>query len=363
LFFVYVNRRAFITSTLALTGASAAPARRKRMGIVIHSYSKRWQGRYSSIKNPPFNTALDVLDHVRGLGVGSLQIGVKGWSSELADDVRDTRESYGLNLEGSITLPRNEADVSRFEKELRMGKEAGAAVFRSAIGGRRYEDFASLDAFKTFKDAAWRSMQLAEPVARRHRVRIGIENHKDFHVAELVEMLTRLSSPHIGCTLDTGNSIALLEDPLAVVEALAPFVVTTHIKDMAVQECAEGFLLSEVPLGEGILDLPRLLDLIEQANPEVEHHLEMITREPLVIPCLKEDYWVTFPDKPGPMLARTLAMVRARKAEKLPSVKSRGLEDHLAFEEENIVKCLKHAGEKLGFDSIQVRKTAEKDEK
>ncbi|MFO1437280.1 MAG: TIM barrel protein [Verrucomicrobiaceae bacterium] len=358
-----MNRRAFITSTLALTGVSAALARRKRMGIVIHSYSKRWQGRYSSLKNPPFTTALDVLDHVRGLGVGSLQIGVKGWSSELAGDVRDTRESYGLKLEGSITLPKNEADVSRFEKELRLGKEAGAVIFRSAIGGRRYEDFASLDAFKVFKDAAWRSMQLAEPVARRHRVRLGIENHKDFHAAELVEMLTRLSSPHIGCTLDTGNSIALLEDPLAVVEALAPFVVTTHIKDMAVQECAEGFLLSEVPLGEGLLDLPRLLDLIEKANPEVEHHLEMITREPLVIPCLKEDYWATFPDKPGSMLARTLAMVKARKAEKLPSVKNRSLEDHLAFEEENIVKCLKHAGERLGFDSVQVRKAAEKDEK
>ena len=31
-------------------------------------------------------------------------------------------------------------------------------------------------------------------------------------------------------------------------------------------------------------------------------------------------------------------------------------EDALAFEEDNIVKCLKHAGEKLGFSSVQVRK-------
>jgi sugar phosphate isomerase/epimerase len=104
-------------------------------------------------------------------------------------------------------------------------------------------------------------MQLAEPLARRHRVRIGIENHKDFHAPELVEMLTRLSSSHLGCAIDLGNSIALLEDPVAVVEALAPFAVTTHIKDMAVQDMPEGFLLSEVPLGEGILDLPRMFAL------------------------------------------------------------------------------------------------------
>ena len=364
--FILVNRRALITSSLALAGASAAPAalsRRKRMGIVIHSYWKRWHGRYSSLKQPPFTTPLDVLDHVRSLGAGSLQIGVADWSRELASNVRQTCESYGMKLEGSITLPKNEADVSRFEQELRLGKEAGATIFRSYIGGRRYEDFASLDAFKAFKEASWRSMQLAEPLARRHRVRIGIENHKDFHAPELVEMLTRLSSSHLGCAIDLGNSIALLEDPVAVVEALAPFAVTTHIKDMAVQEYADGFLLSEVPLGEGILDLPHLLDLIEKANPEVEHHLEMITRDPLEIPCLRESYWATFPDKPATTLARTLSMVKARKAEKLPSVKNRSLEDHLAFEEENIVKCLKHAGEKLGFDSVQVRKPATKDEK
>ncbi len=334
------------------------------MGIVIHSYWKRWQGKYSSLKCPPFTTALDVLDHVRGLGVGGLQIMMNGWSSEMAGKVRDTRESYALFLEGSIGLPKNEGDVMRFEKELRLGKEAGASVFRSAMGGRRYEVFSSAEEFKRYKEGAWKSLQLAEPLARRHRVRIGIENHKDFHAAELAEMLQKLSSEHIGSCIDTGNSIALLEDPMQVVETLAPYAVTTHIKDMAVQECADGFLLSEVPLGEGILDLPRMLELFEKANPQVNHNLEMITRDPLDIPCLKPGYWATFPDKKGTELARTLAMVREKKAAKLPSVAGLGLEDALAFEEENILKCLSFACEKLGFDHKQTRKaTTEKDER
>lgn len=356
-----------MTSTLALGAASALPPaslRPKRMGLVIHSYWKRWKGKHSSIKWPPFVTALDVLDHVRSLGVGSLQIGVNDWTNEMAGKVRDTRESYGMKFEGSIGLPKNEGDVSRFEKEVRLGKEAGAVVFRSWMGGRRYEQFSSVDEFKAYRDASWRSMQLAEPIARRHRVRIGVENHKDFHAPELVEMLTRLSSEHMGCCIDLGNSIALLEDPLAVVEALSPFVVTTHVKDMAVQEYADGFLLSEVPLGEGILDLARMFEIIEKANPQVEHHLEMITRDPLEIPCLQEGYWGTFPDKPGAELARTLAMVRARKAEKLPKVTGRSTEDALAFEEENIVKCLAYAGASLGFDNLQERKPGDdKDER
>lgn len=340
-----------MTSAAAFSAAlpSSAALRGKKMGIVIHSYWKRWQGKYSSLKFPPFEHALDVLDHVRDLGVGALQITVSGWTAEMARNVRATCESYSMKLEGSIALPKNESDVARFENEVRTAKEAGATIFRSATGGRRYELFSSLEEFKHFKDGAFKSMQLAEPIAKRQRIKIGIENHKDFHAAELAEMLGRLSSPHIGSCVDTGNSIALLEDPMEVVETLAPFAVTTHIKDMAVQETPTGFLLSEVPLGEGILDLPRMFALFEKYNPQVDYHLEMITRDPLDIPCLKPGYWATFPNKPGTELARTLAMVREHKAASLPKTTGLSTEAALAFEEDNIVKCLHCVGEKLGF--------------
>ena len=351
-----MTRRTFLTSAAALAAMPLPAALRgKRMGIVIHSYWKRWQGKYSSLKSPPFENALDVLDHVRSLGVGALQIMVNGWTGELARKVHDTCESYGLKLEGSITLPKNENDVDRFEKELRLGKEAGATIFRSATGGRRYELFSSLEDFKHFKANAFKSMQLAEPIARRQRVRIGIENHKDFQAEELAELLARLSSSHIGACVDTGNSMALLEDPMLVVEILAPFAVTTHIKDMAVQETPTGFLLSEVPLGEGVLDLQRMFALFEKHNPQIDYHLEMITRDPLDIPCLKPGYWATFPDKSGTDLARMLTLVRERKAAKLPKVTGLGTEEALDYEEANIVKCLRHAGDRLGLDKVVVR--------
>lgn len=347
-----MNRRAFVSSAAAFAAAMPASAalRGRPMGVVIHSYGKRWKGKYSNLKYPPFEHALDVLDHVRDLGAGSLQITVNGWSGEFAGHVRATCESYRMGLEGSISLPKNENDVGRFENELRIAKEAGAVIFRSATGGRRYELFSSLEEFKHFKESAFRSMQLAEPVARRQRVKIGIENHKDFHAAELVEMLGRLSSPHMGACVDTGNSIALLEDPMEVVEALAPFAVTTHVKDMAVRETPDGFLLSEVPLGEGILDLSRMLALLEKSNPDITHHLEMITRDPLDIPCLRSGYWATFPDKPGTELARTLRMVRDRHAAKLPKTSGLGVEQVLELEEKNVVASLRYAGDRLGFD-------------
>jgi 3-oxoisoapionate decarboxylase len=354
-----INRRRFIASAGAAVSlrdaSSMAATGQKRMGLVVHSYWKRWQGKFSSTKHPPFVNALDLLDHCREIGAAGLQVGVDGWTRDFAGKVRDTRESYDLYLEGSIALPKSEGDVARFDKSIRMGREAGATVFRSATGGRRYELFSRLEEFKAFKDQAWRSMQLAAPVAQRHGVRIGIENHKDFEAAELADMLRKLSSENIGACIDTGNSMALLEDPVMTVETLAPFVVTTHVKDMAVQESDDGFLLSEVPLGEGILDLPKLLQMIEKALPSVTFNLEMITRDPLHIPCLSEKYWATFPDKPGSQLAAMLATVKKRKAPTLPSVSDKSNEGALAYEEENILKSLRHGGEKLGLHYTQTQ--------
>ncbi|MCB1209702.1 MAG: sugar phosphate isomerase/epimerase [Verrucomicrobiales bacterium] len=326
-------------------------AARSKLGIVIHSYGKRWHGKYSSVNYPPFLNALDVLDHVQSLGVAGLQTLVHDWTPEFAAKVRATIEGYGLYLEGSLSLPNDSADLGRFERDLRNAREAGATVFRSAMGGRRYEVFRHISEFQRYKETAWRSMQLAEPIARRLDVRIGIENHKDFQAAELAEMLLKLSSPHIGSCIDTGNSIALLEDPTEVVKTLAPFVVTTHIKDMAVQEYSDGFLLSEVPLGQGRLNIAQMQEICTKFNPSVTWNLEMITRDPLEIPCLTQGYWATFPDRPATDLARMLAWVRSGIAPALPQVKTKSTEATLAFEEANIVACMKAWGSHKSTDS------------
>lgn len=319
------------------------------MGIVIHSYQRRWLGKDSSVKHPAFENAIDVLDHCKAIGAGGLQISIDGWTADFARRVRETIESYDLYLEGSVKLPKTEADASAFERQLRIGKEAGALIVRAALGGRRYEMFSRLEDFKSFKDQSVKSLQLAERTARRLGVKIAVENHKDFESPELAEMLVRISSKYLGVCIDTGNSMALLEDPASTVAALAPHALSTHIKDMAVREAPEGFLLSEVPLGQGILHLPALLGGILKMNPKVRLNLEMITRDPLLIPCLTERYWATLPDKKGAQLAAMLRRVREKSAAELPQTSDKSAEAVLAYEEENVLKSLRHAGQNLGL--------------
>lgn len=310
------------------------------MGVVVHSYAIRGNPKVESKMYPGFQNALDLMEHCHQIGAGGIQVVVKDWSSDFAKKVRERREKLEMYLEGSIGLPKTAEDVPKFELEVKNAKEAGAQILRTvSLGGRRYEALHTLEAFQEFKKNATLAIQLAEPIVRKYQVKLGVENHKDWLASELAATLKQLSSAWVGATLDFGNNIALLEDPIITAQTLAPYLVSTHIKDMAVEEYASGFLLSEVPLGKGILDIPKLISICKQYNSNVTFNLEMITRDPLEIPCLNNDYWATFSGVSGSELARTLQMVRKNKPKSaLPRVAQLSLDEKLVAEEENIVQ-------------------------
>jgi sugar phosphate isomerase/epimerase len=341
-----LTRRAFLAASAAAVAVPALAERsgKTEMGIAIASYAARWTAKLATPKHPKWTSALDVIEHCHAIGSAGVQISLRDWPADFAARVRDRREKLGLYLEGQIQLPRDESDLDRFTANLRAAREAGMTILRTAAGGRRYEDFDTEAAFQRFRDRSWRSLTLAEPLLQPHGVKLAIENHKDWRVPDLLDIIKRLGSEHVGVTLDTGNSIALLEDPMQVVEALAPHAHTIHIKDMAVQEYAEGFLLSEVPLGEGFLDLPRIIETCRRHNAKVRFNLEMITRDPLRIACLTDGYWSTMPEVRGRELGRALAMVR-RQASRRALPKTTGLDDgqRISLEDEHISRSFSFA--------------------
>ncbi|MEQ1853249.1 MAG: TIM barrel protein, partial [Chthoniobacteraceae bacterium] len=207
----------------------------------------------------------------------------------------------------------------------------------SVVGGLLAPEIGrAFEQFREFRLRCIQSLAFAEPVLRKHRLRLAIENHKDQTAAELIEILRKLGSEWIGTLVDTGNNIALLEEPHAVVEALAPFAMSVHLKDMAVQPYPDGFLLSEVSLGTGFLDLPRIITTLRTANPAIVFNLEMATRDPLRVPCLTPGYWTTFPERREPALAAGLTLVRRHPPEHPPDgTGDRSLAQQLAAEEQN----------------------------
>lgn len=307
------------------------------VGIGQHSYSESWKPKSGA----EFDNALSFLEHAHAIGAAGVQVAIKPEEQADAAKIRARAEEFGMWFEGNVVLPKSDADAAAFEAHLAAIRAAGGTIARTAcLTGRRYETFKTLAEFREFKASAQAWLKRAEPLLRKHKVKLALENHKDWLAPEHLEILRKFSSEWIGALVDTGNSIALLENPYAVIEALAPFALSSHLKDMAVLEYEEGFLLSEVPLGGGFLDVPRIVGTLRKANPAIRLNLEMITRDPLRVPCLAKAYYETFTDALGSSLAATLAAVKANPCENVPRIGGKSAADRVRYEDENVRKCI-----------------------
>lgn len=312
---------------------------RTSLGVATTSYLTAWRP-----QNP-----LEFLDHCQELGAGGIQTQLGSMDAAARKTLRERAERNGMFVEIMAPMPGD--DPEQFRAILRAAKECGATVIRSGcLSGRRYETFATMADWKTFVAKSHASIGRALPLLEQEKVTMALENHKDWTREEFLAILAQYKSAYFGVCLDTGNNISLLDDPYEIVEALAPYAASTHLKDMAWADAPDGFLMAEVPMGEGSLDLKRIVAAIQKARPNVRMVLEMITRDPLHVPCLTNKYWATMPERKAADLARTLAMVRSQKSA-LPMPRTSGLDRRtvIRMEVDAVKICLAYARDVLGL--------------
>lgn len=343
-----MNRRTFQASSVAgIVSTSLAihadePVPRSNLGLLLYSYGIRAKSDAKKEFAQPANFLS--FAHEQGANAVQLALGIRDEKNCLA--IRRLAEKREMAIEGIVAPPKDTAsDRERFDSELQTAQSCGAAVVRVVmLGGRRYEVFQRAEDYPAFAKQAATALKEAEPIAARHKVQLAVENHKDLRIDELTQLIKAISSEWVGICLDTGNNLALLEDPFATVNALAVHTRTVHLKDIAFEEAPEGFRMAEVPLGQGSLDLPGIVKTIRQANPKVRFQLEMITRDPLLIPCLQDKYWATLERVSGRDLARTLAMVRKQAVpQPLPRLTKMSAPEQIELEDRQVRESFHHA--------------------
>ena len=349
-----MQRRTFLAATALLSTArslfASSATKKPFLGICAFSCHQHWQAAGANQPEARFHDPLSFYRYCKQLGGEGVQTGLRGANESVAKQIRAQVERDGCYYEGDVKLPKQASEVEAFAAEVKLAREAGADVVRAVLmGGRRYEVFKTLAEFKQFHAGARRSLELAEPVVRQQRMKLAIENHKDLTADEQMTLLRQLGSEWIGVLVDTGNNLALLEDPYLVIETLAPLAWSVHLKDMAVQSAADGFLLSEVSLGTGMLDLPRIVAMLQKANPTIRFNLEMATRDPLKIPCLTDGFWATFPERRVSVLEPALKQVQAHPLEHpVPQVAGKSVAEKLAAEETNNRSSLAWMQQQIG---------------
>jgi sugar phosphate isomerase/epimerase len=128
-------------------------------------------------------------------------------------------------------------------------------------------------------------------IAEDNGVVLAIENHIDYRSEEIYQMLERVGSDALKVNFDTGNTLRMMEDPVAAARRLGPYTVATHTKD--VDACRhvrpeEWYFFSSVPVGTGLIDIPGVVRALAESGytgvlaVESDHHKDNQDEDKLV---------------------------------------------------------------------------------
>ena len=70
--------------------------------------------------------------------------------------------------------------------------------------------------------------------------------------------------------LDSGNPVWALEDPHVTLEAVAPYVLTSHVRDSAVWRSPEGAVVAWTRMGEGNIGIESYLRRYQELCPAAD---------------------------------------------------------------------------------------------
>ena len=90
-------------------------------------------------------------------------------------------------------------------------------------------------------------------------------------------MLDQVDSEYVGICYDTGNSLAVLEDPIFTAQELACYAFTTHFKDCAFAMAPYGTKITHTGLGRGILPLKQIFEIVKREAHDPNINIEVVS--------------------------------------------------------------------------------------
>jgi len=183
-------------------------------------------------------------------------------------------------------------------------------------------------------------------------VKIAIENHAgDLHSLELVELIERAGKDYVGATIDSGNATWTLENPTDTLRNLAPYAVSSGIRDSMVWKSENGVKVQWTAMGEGCTDLDTFTSEWIKLCPSVPMQLEIISGFAKEFAYLKDDFWPPYSNIPASGFSRFLSL--SRKGNKIaPFSMPQDIDPQKARQEYQLVeleRSLKYCKNVLGI--------------
>ncbi|MFL7809518.1 MAG: sugar phosphate isomerase/epimerase family protein, partial [Anaerolineae bacterium] len=156
-------------------------------------------------------------------------------------------------------------------------------------------------------------------------IKIAIENHAgDMLGRELRALIEQAGPEYVGACIDTGNPLWVGESPFVTLQHLAPYVLTSHVRDTAVWSHPVGAAVQWMAMGDGTVGIEDWTVALQQACPNVPYSLEIITgAPPRILNYLEPSYWDAYPDTPAAEFVEFLKLVRAGQPPTIPMLTAR----------------------------------------
>lgn len=141
-------------------------------------------------------------------------------------------------------------------------------------------------------------------------LKIAIENHAgDMQARELKRLIEGGGTDIVGACLDSGNPLWVLEDPHLTLETLAPYVLTSHVRDTAVWRIPEGAAVQWVRMGDGNIGIDNYVRRYVELCPGKPITLEIIVTGARKFAYFDPKFWDGYRTVPAWEFSRFTALV------------------------------------------------------
>ncbi len=181
-----------------------------------------------------------IRDHARARGI-RLEMGIRGTQPDQVERALSVVECIGANL---LRIVIDVGDRNESGTQARI--ERAAAVLNGALSR-----------------------------AGNKSICLAIENPPGGAAIEVVQLIGLIKEGTCGACVDTMNPVLGSESPEQAVLTLAPHALTVHLKDFMPFKETDFFRIEGTALGQGILNLPELVRVLQERGQVLSWHVEL----------------------------------------------------------------------------------------
>ncbi len=247
-------------------------------------------------------TVFDLMDWASLRGLSGVDIPLPAELS--AEAIREALESRNLKLVVECMALLSQTKDENLEA-IRKAHAAGARVVRFCLSGVLEGRRGQIPGgWLAHREALAARMREILPFAEELGVSLAFENHQDADISDFLYLYEKSGESNaFGVCLDTGNPLAVGEDPIETAKTLAPLIRHVHLKDYRVHFAPEGYRLVRCVAGAGVINFLEILKIVRSNGfADLLPGIEIAAQATRTIPVLDSAWWAELP----PRDARTL---------------------------------------------------------